>query len=71
LQEFQHIPREILQEGYTQIKRLINTTQGVTKTQEIQFWYGILNRELKRRVWEVIMLQMIQLTLVDIFLLAK
>lgn len=47
LQEFQHKPHEILQEGYIQIKRLINTTQGVTKTQEIQFWYGILDHELK------------------------
>jgi hypothetical protein len=71
LQEFQHKPHEILQEGYTQIKRLINTIQGVTKTQEIQFWYGILDHELKRRVWEVIMSQMVQPTLVDIFLLAK
>jgi hypothetical protein len=50
---------------------LINTTQGVTKTQEIQFWYGILDHELKRKVWEVIMLQMVQLTLVDVILLAK
>jgi hypothetical protein len=31
-------------------------TQGVIKAQMIQFWYGILNKELKCQVWDAILL---------------
>jgi len=30
------------------------TTQGVIEAQAIQFWYGILDKELKRRVQDAI-----------------
>jgi hypothetical protein len=38
------------------MRRLIMVIQGVIKTQAIQFWYGILNKEFKRRVQDAILL---------------
>ncbi len=48
LQKFQHKPHENLCEVYTQMWWLINVTQRITKVQAIQFWYGILDKELQR-----------------------
>jgi hypothetical protein len=31
-------------------------TQGVIEAQVVQFWYGILDKELKHRVWDAILL---------------
>jgi hypothetical protein len=37
---------------------LIMVTQVVTKAQVVQFWYGIMEKELKHRVWDAILLQL-------------
>jgi hypothetical protein len=42
-------------------------TQGVTKAQEVQFWYGILNKELKCWMLNAILLQPTQPTLANVF----
>ncbi len=46
LQEFEQKTNENLCEAYTRMRRLIAVTQGVTEAQAVQFWYGILNKEL-------------------------
>ncbi len=46
LQEFEGKTNESLREAYTCMRRLITITQGVTEAQVIQFWYGILDKEL-------------------------
>jgi hypothetical protein len=45
-------------------------TQGVTKTQAVQFWYGIMD-ELKRRMRDAILLQPTQPTLASVFQLSE
>jgi len=35
------------------MQRLIVITQGVMKTQAVQFWYGILDKDLQRKVRDV------------------
>jgi hypothetical protein len=50
LQEFERKTSESLCETYTCMQRLIIVTQGVMKAQTIQFWYGILDKELRQRV---------------------
>jgi hypothetical protein len=42
-------------------------TQGVTEAQVVQFWYEILDKELKRWVWDAILLQPTQPILVNVF----
>jgi len=32
------------------MQRLINVTKGVIRTQAIQFWYGILEKDLKQQM---------------------
>ncbi len=46
-------------------------TQGVIEAQAIQFWYGILDNELKRQVRNVILLQLAQPILVNVFQLLE
>jgi len=45
-------------------------TQGVTKAQAVQFWYGIMD-ELKRRMRDAILLQHAQPTLASVFQLLE
>jgi len=45
-------------------------TQGVTKAQAVQFWYGILNK-LKHRMRDAILLQPAQPTLASVFQLSE
>jgi len=47
LQEFERKTNESLCEAYTRMRRLIAVTQGVTEAQAVQFWYGILDKELR------------------------
>jgi hypothetical protein len=47
LLDFQCKPNESLEKTYAQMCRLIMVTQGVIKAQTIQFWYGIVDKELK------------------------
>jgi hypothetical protein len=42
-------------------------TQSVIEAQAIQFWYGILNKELKHQVRDAILLQHAQPTLANVF----
>jgi hypothetical protein len=46
-------------------------TQGVTEAQAVQFWYGILDKELKHWMWHAILLQPTQPILVNVFELSK
>jgi hypothetical protein len=46
LQEFERKTSESLREAYTRMRWLIAVTQGVTEAQVVQFWYGILDKEL-------------------------
>ncbi len=46
LWEFEWKINESLREAYIHMQQLIAVTQGVTKAQAVQFWYGILNKEL-------------------------
>ncbi len=50
--------------------RLIVLSQGVTKAQAIQFWYGILD-ELRCQMWDAILLQPTQLALANVFKLLE
>jgi len=46
LKEFERKTSESLCEAYTRMRWLIAVTQGVTKAQAVQFWYGIMDKEL-------------------------
>jgi hypothetical protein len=50
LQDFQCRPHENSQEAYMQMQRLINMIKWVIEAQMIQFWYGILEEDLRQRV---------------------
>jgi hypothetical protein len=60
-----------LQKAYAQMRRLIMVTQGVTEAQAIKFWYGILDKKFKCWVWDAILLQPTQPTLVNMFQLLE
>jgi len=47
LQEFEWKTTESLREAYTHMRQFIVVTQGVTKAKAVQFWYGILDKELQ------------------------
>jgi hypothetical protein len=46
-------------------------TQGVMETQVVQFWYGILDKELRHQVWDAMLFQLTQPTLTNVFQLSK
>jgi hypothetical protein len=46
LQEFERKTSESFHKAYIRMRRLIVITQGVTEAQVVQFWYGILDKEL-------------------------
>jgi hypothetical protein len=46
---------------------LIMVTQGVVEAQEVQFWYGILDKELRCQMQNAILLQPTQPTLASVF----
>ncbi|CAM6111262.1 unnamed protein product [Calypogeia fissa] len=56
LQEFQRKTGESLREAHARMRRLISVTQGVTEAQAVQFWYGILEKDLRRRVRDATLL---------------
>jgi hypothetical protein len=35
--------------------QLINVIQGIKKTQEIKFWYGIFNKDFRWHVWNIVL----------------
>jgi hypothetical protein len=71
LQEFERKTNESLCEAYTRMQRLIAVTQGVTKVQAVQFWYGILDKELQRRVRDVTFMNDDSPTLAHVFALSE
>jgi hypothetical protein len=71
LQVFEQKTSESLCEAYTRMPRLITVTQGVTKAQVVQFWYGILDKELRRKTCDVTLMSDDSLTLAHVFALSK
>ena len=71
LQEFQRGSGESLREAYTRMWRLISVTKGVTEAQAVQFWYGILDRDLRRRVRDVTLMSDEEVTLAVVFALSE
>jgi len=71
LQEFERKTNESFCKAYTRMRRLIVVTQGVIEAQVIQFWYGILDKELRRRIRNVILMSNNSPTLAHVFALSK
>jgi hypothetical protein len=53
------------------MRQLIAITQGVTESQAVQFWYGILDKELRWKVHNVILMSDNSLTLAHVFVMSK
>jgi hypothetical protein len=53
------------------MRQLIIVTQGLTEAQAVQFWYGILDKELQRRVRDVTLMSDGSPTLAHVFVLSK
>jgi hypothetical protein len=53
------------------MQRLIVVTQGVTEAHAVQFWYGILDKELQRRVCDVTLMSDNFPTLAHVFALSE
>ena len=47
LQQFALKEKETYHDAYHRLRRLVECTEGVTPTQAIQYWYSILDVELK------------------------
>jgi len=71
LQEFERKTSESLREAYTRMQRLIAVTQGVTEAQAVQFWYGILDKELRRKARDVTLMNDDSPTLAHVFALSE
>ena len=71
LQDFQRKTGESLREAYTRMRRLITVTKGVTEAQAVQCWYGVLDRELRRRVRDATLLRDTDPTLAIVFTLSE
>ncbi len=71
LQKFERKTSESLREPYTRMRQLIAITQGVTESQAVQFWYGILDKELRWKVHNVILMSDNSLTLAHVFVMSK
>jgi hypothetical protein len=71
LQEFERKTNESLREAYTRMRWLIAVTQGVTEAQEVQFWYGILDKELRRKARNVTLMSDDSPTLAHVFPLSE
>jgi hypothetical protein len=53
------------------MQRLIAITQGVTEAQAIQFWYGILDKDLQQKVRDVTLMNDDSPTLAHVFALSE
>jgi hypothetical protein len=51
--------------------RLIMVTQGMMKGQAIQFWYGVLDKDLRHQVRDAMLLLPTQPTLANVFQLLE
>lgn len=50
LQNFALKDKESYRDAYHRLRRLLDSTEGITAPQSIQYWYGILEAELKELV---------------------
>ncbi|PTQ40682.1 hypothetical protein MARPO_0038s0037 [Marchantia polymorpha] len=71
LLEFERKTGESLREAYTRMRRLISITHGVTEAQAVQYWYRILDKELRRRVRDATLLSDASPTLAYVFALSE
>ncbi|BBN19983.1 hypothetical protein Mp_8g15430 [Marchantia polymorpha subsp. ruderalis] len=71
LQEFERKTGESLREAYTRMRRLISVTHGVIEAQAVQYWYRILDRELRRRVRDATLMSDSSPTLAHVFALSE
>ncbi len=69
LQEFECKTNESLCQAYIHMQWLIVVTQGVIEVQAFQFWYGILDKELRRKVRDVTFMSDDSPTLAHVFAL--
>ncbi len=53
------------------MRRLIVVTQGVTEAPIVQFWYGILDKELRQIVHDVTLMSDDSPTLAHVFILSE
>jgi hypothetical protein len=53
------------------MQQLIVVTQGVKEAQAVQFWYRILDKELRRRARDVTFMSDDSLTLAHVFALSE
>ncbi len=60
-----------LRKAYLRMRRLIVVTQAVTEAQAVQFWYGILDKELRRRLRDVTLMSDDSPTLAHVFVLSE
>jgi hypothetical protein len=67
LQTFERRPGESLRATYVRMKRLIVSTKGVTQAQSVQHWYGVLDKDLRWRVRDVMLTNEEAPTLEDVF----
>jgi hypothetical protein len=70
LQEFERKTSETFRKAYTRMRRLITVNQEVTEAQVVQFWYGILDKELRQRVRDVTLMSDNSPTLAHVFILS-
>ncbi|BBN17747.1 hypothetical protein Mp_7g16710 [Marchantia polymorpha subsp. ruderalis] len=71
LKEFERKTGESLREAYTRMRRLISVTHGVTEAKAVQYWYRILDRELRRRVRDATLMSDSSPTLAHVFALSE
>ncbi|BBN20292.1 hypothetical protein Mp_8g17980 [Marchantia polymorpha subsp. ruderalis] len=71
LQEFERKTGESLREAYTRMRRLISVTHGVTEAHAVQYWYRILDRELRRKVRDATLMSDSSPTLAHVFALSE
>ncbi|OAE20887.1 hypothetical protein AXG93_3256s1340 [Marchantia polymorpha subsp. ruderalis] len=67
LKEFEGKTIESLWEANTRMRQLISITHGLTKSQAVQYWYRILDRELRRRVRDATLMNDASPTFVHLF----
>jgi hypothetical protein len=71
LQEFERKTSESFHKAYIRMQRLIVVTEGVTEVEVLQFWYGILDKELRCRVCDVTLMNDDSPTLAHVFTLSE
>ncbi|OAE32065.1 hypothetical protein AXG93_2278s1450 [Marchantia polymorpha subsp. ruderalis] len=71
LQEFERKTGESLREAYTRMRRLIYVIHDVTEAHAVQYWYRILDTELRRRVRDATLMNDVTPKLAHVFALSE